>query len=79
MWEVSSDEILQANLTGLLPLLPLTKQGKERETVDMMIEAMIMARQFDLLPLGEMTARLVMGNASDRIWLKRRFAMYQLH
>jgi hypothetical protein len=79
LWELPTDELLQLNMAGLFPLLPLTKQGGSRENVDRMIEAMILARQFDLIPLGEVATGLVVRNETERIWLKRRFAMYRTH
>ncbi|MBV9231673.1 MAG: hypothetical protein JOZ18_20360 [Chloroflexi bacterium] len=76
LWEIVTEEIIRTGLVGLLPLLPLTKDGKQYKTVDTMIEGIVAARQFELLPLGEMLAGLVFKDSADRKELKRRFAVY---
>jgi predicted transposase YdaD len=42
-----------------------------------MIAGIVAARQFELLPLGEMLAGLVFKDSADREELKRRFAVYK--
>jgi predicted transposase YdaD len=76
-WEISADEIIETGLEGLLPLLPLTKEGKRRETIDRMIEEIITSGQVELLALGQLFAGLVFKDEADREWLKRRFAVYK--
>src|SRR5690348_10311201 len=49
LWEIAPEVLEQPKLVGLLPLLPLTKGGKKRETVDRMIEGLMQAGRQDLL------------------------------
>ncbi|MDQ2716443.1 MAG: hypothetical protein M3Z08_16185 [Chloroflexota bacterium] len=37
IWEMSADDLMQAHLPGILALLPLTKNGREREVIEEMI------------------------------------------
>lgn len=76
-WEISADEIIETGLEGLLPLLPLTREGERRETIDRMVEEIIASGQVELLALGQMFAGLVFKDEADREWLKRRFAVYK--
>lgn len=75
LWEISRETFKQAGIQGLLPLLPLTQNGVEREAVDDMITSLDTAGKSDLLPLGYAFAALVMKKAEDQNWLRRRFAM----
>ena len=63
----------QPQLAGLLPLLPLAKDGQNRETVERMISEMRRAGKSDLLWLGKAVAGLVLKSAEDKLWLKERF------
>ncbi len=69
--------MLRTDLVGLLPLLPLTKDGAQRTMVDEMITRLAGVEQYGLLSLAEMFASLVLKDDTDREWLKRRFAMYK--
>jgi len=69
LWEVESDTLKQSGLEGLLPLLPLTKNGARYEVVDEMIEALIAADKKDLLALGYAFAGLVLESDADKAWL----------
>src|SRR5579885_83018 len=77
LWEVATEEITQTGLVGLLPLLPLTRDGKRHEVIEEMIEGIVAAKQFNLLTLGEIFAGLVLKDSNDREWLKWRFAMHK--
>ncbi len=76
LWEIASAEIIETGLSGLLPLLPLTREGQQRETIDLMIEHLVASHQQVLLPLGEIIAGLMVKDETERAWLKGRFAMY---
>src|SRR5579859_4244898 len=52
LWELAPEVLKQQNLPGLLPLLPLTKDGKSQAVVEEMIECLQQAGREDLLPLG---------------------------
>ena len=62
-------------LAGLLPLLPLTKGGQNRETVERMIHKMQLAGTWneDTSCLAEILTGLVLTSAEDKEWLKERF------
>ena len=34
LWEITAEELIQTNLIGLLPLVPLTKDGAQYEVID---------------------------------------------
>jgi predicted transposase YdaD len=77
LWEIPSEELFHKGLIGLLPLVPLTREGHQRETVDRMIQELIASQQLALLPLSEIIAGLVWKEKTEREWLQRRFAMYE--
>lgn len=77
LWEIPSEDILQTGLTGLLPLLPLTKDGARHEVVDEMVTRLVAAEQRRLLPLAKAFASLMFKDETDREWLERRFAVYR--
>ncbi len=67
--------MLQTGLVGLLPLLPLTKDGARREVVEEMISGLISAEKTESLWIGYALASRVLKD--DLKWLKRRFAMLE--
>jgi len=77
MWEIPTEKLLSVGRQGLLPLLPLTREGQQREVIDTAIDL--------LMPRGEESQHtllsLVYGFASlvfeqkDQEWLQRRFSM----
>jgi predicted transposase YdaD len=77
MWEIPTRDLLALGRRGLLPLLPLTREGRQPEVIEQAIDL--------LMPEGEEPCRdllsLVYGFASlvfernDQEWLRRRFAM----
>jgi predicted transposase YdaD len=73
LWELSPEVFEEPQLTGLLPLLPLTKNGQNRETVERMIREMRLAGKQNLLWLGKAVAGLVLKSSEDNQWLKERF------
>jgi predicted transposase YdaD len=68
-------ELLQTGLVGLLPLLPLTKDGARREVVEEMITGLVSAEKTESLWIGYALASKVLKD--DLKWLKRRFAMLE--
>ena len=74
LWEMSPDKLRQLGVEGMLPLLPLTKGGAQREVVEEMITDLRNANRKDLYPLGYALAALVFKDSVDKQWLKERFA-----
>jgi len=77
LWEVPGEIFKNPGLEGMLPLLPLTKDGKRYERVEEMITGLRAAGKEDLLPLAYSFSALVFEKDADKEWLKRRFAMLQ--
>lgn len=78
MTETPTEELLESGLEGLLPLLPLTREGKKREVVEYAIERLMPADggpKPDLLTLTYGIASLVFNKEDDHKWLQRRFSM----
>jgi hypothetical protein len=75
LWEIAAELLKQPGIEGLLPLLPLTKEGTHREVVDEMIAGLNVAGRQDLLPLGYAFAALIFNKEGDREWLRRKFTM----
>jgi predicted transposase YdaD len=73
--KLGAGELLQTGLVGLLPLLPLTKDGARREVVEEMISGLISAEKTESLWIGYALASKVLKHDLD--WLKRRFAMLE--
>jgi predicted transposase YdaD len=73
------EEVLQTGLTGLLPLLPLTKNGARREIVETMFSRLLAAKKIELVPIGCTLASLAFSreNPSDQDRLFRRF--HEMH
>lgn len=73
--KIIAEELLQTGLVGLLPLLPLTKDGARREVVEEMITGLVSAEKPESLWIGYALASRVLKD--DLKWLKRRFAMLE--
>jgi hypothetical protein len=60
---------------GLLPLLPLTKDGASREVAEEMFVELQVVGNLDLLQIGQMIASLAFGEArpKDQEWVLRRY------
>src|SRR5712692_501670 len=71
--KITAEEIQETELVGLLPLLPLTKDGAKREVIEDMITRLIAAEQTELLWIGYALAAKFMRH--DLHWLRRRFSM----
>jgi len=75
LWELSSEDIIEMGLVGLLPLIPLTKDGKQHEVTERMIDK-IVAEQPGLLQWAKIFAGLVFKDEIDHKWLEEKFAVY---
>jgi len=75
LWELLSEDIIEMGLVGLLPLIPLTKDGKQHEVTERMIDK-IVAEQPGLLQWAKIFAGLVFKDEIDREWLERKFAVH---
>jgi predicted transposase YdaD len=73
LWEIPAEVLKRQKLPGLLPLLPLTEDGKCREIVEDMIESLQQAGKADLLPLGYALSALIFTEEDEQQWLKERF------
>ncbi len=72
-WEIPPEVAKQQGFEVLLPLLPLTKGGKNLEIVDEMITELLARNRSDLLGLGHFCAGLVFTDEVSKQWLKERF------
>ena len=77
LWQVSAQLILDLEWEGLLPLLPLTKGGKQPEIIQVMIDQLVKSGDSNLLALSEMFGGLAFTGETEKAWFKRRFAMFQ--
>jgi len=78
LWEVRAEILKQTGLVGLLPLLPLTQDGKKLELVDEVIatlEANNDESTSELLALTYILASFVFTSENERQKLIRRFTM----
>jgi predicted transposase YdaD len=78
LWEIPTAQLKNLGLKGLLPLLPLTSEGKNRAVVEEVITELSgkgKNRQTELLSLTYGLASLIFRNEDDQNWLRRRFGM----
>jgi predicted transposase YdaD len=73
LWEVEPEAIEQTGLVGLLPLLPLTKGGQNRQTVLRMIDKLKNVGTQGLIVSGYACSCLVFTAEDELKWLKGRF------
>ena len=74
LWEMDASLLRQPGMEGMLPLLPLTRDGARREVVEEMITDLARVNRQDLWPVGYCIAALVFPESSENIaWLKERF------
>ena len=78
LWEMPAEVLKQPGVEGLLPLLPLTRDGTHREIVDEMIAGLNAAGRQDLLPLGMAFVALVFNEPGDHEWVRSKFTMDML-
>lgn len=81
LWEISTDELRRTGLVGLLPLLPLTREGATQEVVEEVVTRLLdledRSTQANLLSITFTLASLSFDTQEDKNWLIRRFRMYQ--
>ena len=81
LWEISTDELRQTGLVGLLPLLPLTREGATHEVVEEVVTKLLdledQSRQTNLLSITFTLASLAFDAHEDKNWLIRRFKMLE--
>ncbi len=75
LWEIPTETIKETGIVGMLPLLPLTKNGARHEVVEDMITSLKAAQRNDLLVVAYEFASLVFTDDADQHWLKRRIKM----
>jgi hypothetical protein len=77
LWEITAEELIQTNLIGLLPLVPLTKDGAQYEVIDEVATKLAFEKEYNLLEYARRFASLTFKDSTDREWLNRRFALYK--
>jgi flagellar biosynthesis/type III secretory pathway protein FliH len=78
LWEVPTQQLKDLGLKGLLPLLPLTHEGKRQEVVEEMIVALCEGEReerSELLSLAYALSSLLFRSQDEQQWLKWRFGM----
>lgn len=78
MWEIPTQDLLNLGLSDLAPLLPLTREGRQREVIEQAIELLDPhdgERKGELLTLTYGLASLVLTDNADQDWLVWRFGM----
>ncbi len=78
LWEIPTAHLKGLGFKGLLPLLPLTREGKDRAIVEEIITELSANRsqpEADLLSLTYGLASLIFRSEEDQNWLKGRFSM----
>ncbi len=81
LWELSTKELMEAGLIGLLPLLPLTREGSKREVIEEVVTKLLQVEdkllQKDMLTIAFTLSSLALDVQEDKEWLFRRFKMLQ--
>ncbi|MFL5664365.1 MAG: hypothetical protein ACJ8BW_23925 [Ktedonobacteraceae bacterium] len=81
LWEISTDELKRTGLIGLLPLLPLTRDGAKQEVVEEVVIKLLdlsdKSMQASLLSITFTLASLAFNTQEDKNWLIGRFKMFQ--
>ncbi len=72
LWEIPVEVLTQSGLEGMLPLLPLAKDGARREVVEDMITGLKKSGKEDLLPLGYAFSALVYAQSVLHALLKKQ-------
>jgi predicted transposase YdaD len=79
LWKIPTQELKEKGLIGLLPLLPLTREGRQREVVEDIMMALMPPQEEpkrNLVILTYVCASLAFEHDEENLnWLYRRFAM----
>lgn len=78
LWTIPTEDLFEADLKGLLPFVPLSREGQRREAVERVISELSqeeVEKQRELLSFTYGFASLVFNDESDQQWLRRRFGM----
>jgi predicted transposase YdaD len=78
LWTIPTEDLFQTGLKGLLPFVPLSREGKRREAVERVISELSqeeVEKQRELLSFTYGFASLIFNEESDQQWLRRRFGM----
>jgi hypothetical protein len=78
--KLEAEQLFQTGLKGILPLVPLTRDGQQHDVIERVIEELQqpgVKKQEELLASTYGLAGLVFKKESDHLWLKRRFAMLE--
>jgi hypothetical protein len=75
--EKTTQELREMNLLGLLPLFILSKDGRNFDVLDEVIERLDAAHERELLSLTRLFAEAAFTDKAERAYIARRFAMLQ--
>jgi hypothetical protein len=73
--DMTAEQLRAFGEIGLLPLLPLTREGATRQAVEEMFTDLQVAGNLDLLQIGQLIASLAFGDTrpADQEWVLRRY------
>jgi predicted transposase YdaD len=80
LYKLEAEQLFRTGLKGILPLVPLTRDGQQHDTIERVIEELQqpgVKKQEELLASTYGLAGLAFKKESDHLWLKRRFAMLE--
>ncbi len=77
LWDIPAETLLHSGWTGLLPLVSLTRSGKQPEMVKEMIDRLAEANEWDLLAISRLIGGLTFKKGPEREWFRKRFDMFQ--
>jgi hypothetical protein len=78
LWTIPTEDLFQTGLKGLLPFVPLSREGQRREAIERVIGELSQEevdKQRELLSFTYGFASLVFEEENDQSWLRRRFGM----
>src|SRR2546430_1583292 len=78
LWTIPTEDLFQTGLKGLLPFVPLSREGQRRKAVERVISELSqeeVSKQRELLSFTYGFASLVFEDENDQSWLRRRFGM----
>jgi hypothetical protein len=78
LWKIGTEDLFQTGLKGLLPFVPLTREGLQREAVERVIDELSQEevdKQRELLSFTYGFASLVFKDENNQYWLRRRFGV----